>query len=97
METGDREMKQVKVYTGSDGRRMYAVNTTSRQKAAALFSSVSTYIFSAGRLASHGFVWTRGQVAGTDIIFDNPGVVFIENMVGAKCISWDRVEAKEPV
>lgn len=98
MEAGDYDMKrQNKVYASSEGRRMYAVCTANRKKAAELFTAATRHYFSASRLASHGFIWLRGQVASTDIIFENPEVVFVEVMEGCKRLSWDRVVVKEDV
>jgi hypothetical protein len=65
----------MKIYTTHDGRTKYAVAAKSRKDACAIFNSngLTTTVH---YMANYGYIWERGQVKNTDVIFDNPGVVF---------------------
>lgn len=72
-----RTKSTLKVYAVHHNRLRYGVAATSRAEAVRRFNECrGVPHITAYHLKEYGFDWAQGQVAGTDPLFESPGVVF---------------------
>lgn len=84
----------MKAYVTDDGQTNFAVVASSRKEACHLINRAGIYT-TLYNLTHWGNVWVKGQIKGTDVLFDNPGAVFRAPFMSDQWVQMTNAPEKE--